>query len=193
MNYKKYIADSLNESAEIKKLMAICDAKRIEDLSDVIVDSYRNNGKLIAFGNGGSAADAQHLVAELMGWYEIKTRMPLEAIALATNTSTITAIGNDAGYDQVFSRQIYALGKKGDVALGISTSGNSPNVVKAMEASKVLGLKTVALTGSNKSKLSELVDYILLVPSTRTPRVQEAHIAIIHVLCGLIENKLSGK
>ncbi len=193
MNYKKYIADSLNESAEIKKLMSICDYKRIEEISDLIADSYRKNGKLIAFGNGGSAGDAQHLVAELMGWYEIKTRGPLEAIALTTNTSTITAIGNDAGYDQIFSRQMYALGKPGDVALGISTSGNSPNVVKAIEVAKELGLKTLALTGSKKSKLSELADYALLVPSTSTPRIQEAHIAIIHVLCGLIENKLSGK
>ncbi len=193
MNYKKYIRDCFDESAGLKRIMGVCSPELIEKIADEIVSSYKNRGKVLVFGNGGSAADAQHFAAELVGWYKIKNRSPLEAIALTTDSSVITAVGNDAGYDMIFARQVYAHGKKGDVAVGISTSGNSPNVVAGIDAAVAQGLKTVSLTGAKASKLSGISDYVVQVPSNDTPRVQEVHITVIHILCGLVEQKLSEK
>lgn len=186
-----YIKKSLEDSAKIKCALASgAYPHYIESVSNEIVDAYRLGKKVLAFGNGGSAADAQHFVAELVGWYKVKDRRPLEAICLNTNVSNLTAIANDAGYENVFSRQVEAFGNNGDVAFGISTSGNSPNVVNAFAVAKRLGVKTVALTGALDSKLSAMADYAFKVPSDDTPRIQEAHIAVIHIICDLVERKL---
>jgi D-sedoheptulose 7-phosphate isomerase len=147
----------------------------------------RAGGKLIAFGNGGSASDAQHMVAELVGRYAVK-RQALAAIALTTNTSSLTAIANDFGFEEIFARQLEALGQPQDLVFAISTSGNSSNVLRGLETAKALGLKKIGLTGNNGGKLRDLVDVCIIVPSRSTPRIQEAHALIIHILCGIVEN-----
>jgi len=152
----------------------------------VVIDSLRFGGKVLFFGNGGSAADAQHLAGELVGRF-ILNREPLPAIALTTNTSNLTSIGNDYGYDQVFERQVRALGRKGDVAIAISTSGRSSNVNNAVRAAKALGLSTIALTGGTGGDLRNLADINIIVPADKTPRSQECHIAIGHSICELVD------
>jgi D-sedoheptulose 7-phosphate isomerase len=151
------------------------------------VACLRTGGKLIAFGNGGSASDAQHMVAELVGRYAVK-RQALAAIALTTNSSSLTAIANDFGFEEIFARQLEALGKPQDVVLAISTSGNSSNVLRGLGAAKTLGLKKIGLTGNNGGKLRDLADICVIVPSSSTPRIQEAHTLIIHILCGIVES-----
>lgn len=158
----------------------------ISRIAQACVHGLKNGGKVIFFGNGGSAADAQHLAAELAGRY-LKERNALPAIALTTNTSCLTAIANDYGYDAVFSRQIEALGNRGDIAIGISTSGNSNNVIRAMRVAREKGLITVGLTGQSGGQLRHESQYCLCVPSERTPRIQEVHILVGHILCEIIE------
>ena len=152
----------------------------------------REGGKILVFGNGGSAADAQHLAGELVGRY-LKDRRALPAIALTTDPTIVTAVGNDMGFDKVFSRQVEAHGRKGDVAMGISTSGRSPNVIKALEAAKGNGLVTIALTGEGGARLSGLVDHLLEVPSGDTPRVQEVHGLVVHLLCQIVEEEVCAR
>jgi D-sedoheptulose 7-phosphate isomerase len=154
-----------------------------------IVKSLRAGGKVLFFGNGGSAADAQHLAAEFTGRY-LKERRALPALALHANTSALTAIGNDYGFDFVFARQLEALGKEGDVAVGISTSGNSSNVVRAMEAAKAKSIYTVALVGASGGAMKELADCALCMPSNETPRIQECHILTGHLICEIVEQML---
>ena len=149
--------------------------------------------KILLCGNGGSAADAQHIAAELTGRFIEKTRQPLAAIALTTDTSALTALGNDFGFEQIFSRQIEALFSQGDLVIGLTTSGNSPNIVRAMETAKRLGGETVALTGGDGGQVRSLVDVCLIIPSNETPRVQEMHITVGHILCDLIDQHFSGK
>lgn len=156
----------------------------------IIVRALQGGRKLLLFGNGGSAADAQHIAAELVGRY-LRDRSALPAIALTTNPSSLTAIANDHSFDQVFARQIEALGRPGDVALGISTSGNSRNVVVALKAAKRLGLATLGLTGSRGGALRATVDCCIAVPSRETPRIQEAHILIGHIICEIVERAVS--
>jgi len=151
-----------------------------------------NGGKLLICGNGGSAADAQHFAAELVGRFE-KERRGLPAIALTTDTSNLTAIGNDYGFDRIFSRQVEALASSADVLIGISTSGNSENVLQAMSQAKQLGCLTCSLTGRDGGKIAQQVDLSLNVPVARTARVQEAHLTIIHILCELIEAEMVTK
>jgi D-sedoheptulose 7-phosphate isomerase len=153
-------------------------------VSEAIVDGK----KLIIFGNGGSAADAQHIAAELTGRYKSERR-GLPAIALTTDTSALTAIANDYGYKNVFSRQVEALAKKGDVVLGISTSGNSKNVIKALKKAKKLGCKTIGLSGKDGGKMSDICDINIVVPSNDTPRIQEMHILIGHIICQSVDNE----
>ncbi|HTR25340.1 MAG TPA: D-sedoheptulose 7-phosphate isomerase [Terriglobales bacterium] len=150
--------------------------------------AIRQGNKILFFGNGGSAADAQHLAAELVGRY-LRERPALPAIALTTNTSVLTAIANDYAYEQVFARQIEALGNRGDVAIGITTSGNSSNVLRAMETASTKGLVTIGLTGATGGKLRALVTHCLCVPSTDTPRIQECHILTGHILCEIVESQ----
>lgn len=151
--------------------------------------SVRAGGKIMFFGNGGSAGDSQHLATELAARY-IKDRAPIASIALTTDTSMITAIGNDTGYDAVFSRQIEAIGKSGDIAIGISTSGKSPNVVKALEAARKMGIVTIGLSGRDGGAMKSLCDVILVVPSNTTARIQEMHITLGQMLCGALEQRL---
>jgi len=161
----------------------------VEEVATVIAQAYRSGKKVLLCGNGGSAADAQHIAAEFVGRF-YKDRPPLPAIALHGNTSAVTAIANDYGYEVVFARQVEAYVAAGDVMIGISTSGNSPNVVLAIQKAKEAGASTVGLTGANESQLSEIADICLRVPSTDTPRIQEAHITLGHIICYLVEQSL---
>ena len=162
------------------------EAGAVAEAARMIVAAIRGGGKAIFCGNGGSAADSQHLAAELMGRY-LKEREPLPAVALTTDSSALTAIGNDYAFDEIFARQLRGLGRKGDVLIGISTSGNSRNVVAALETAKARGIATIALTGSAGGAMRGLADLCIAVPSSDTPRVQEMHIAIGHMICDLVE------
>ena len=163
-------------------------ASAVAWISEVVVDAIERGNKVLLFGNGGSAADAQHIAAEFMNRFLIE-RPPLPAIALTTDTSVLTSIANDYAFDEIFSKQVKALGKKGDVALGITTSGSSGNVLKALRAAKKLGMTTIALTGEG-GKAASLSDIALQIPSRSTPRIQEAHIADGHILCDLTDTIL---
>jgi D-sedoheptulose 7-phosphate isomerase len=179
----------------IKDLKAVLDAvpcecgASISNAAELIVDAYTRQGCVFVFGNGGSAADAQHIVGELNGRF-LKERQPLKAQSLVGDSATLTAIANDYGYEQVFSRQLEANGAAGDVAWGISTSGNSPNVVGALRLAKEKGLKTIVLTGGTGGACAELADVLICVPSDHTPHVQEAGVAIYHLICELVEARV---
>jgi len=161
----------------------------IARVSEILVEALAKGNKALLFGNGGSAADAQHIAAEFVGRFAFD-RPALPALALSVNTSCVTAIGNDYGFDLVFSRQLEALARRGDVVIGITTSGNSPNVIQAMATARKMGLHTVALTGCTGGKLKKAVDYCICVPSDQTPRIQECHILIGHIISGLVEQSL---
>ena len=161
----------------------------IAKVSELLISAFRQRGKVLLFGNGGSAADAQHIAAELVGRFAFN-RPALPALALSVNSSCMTAIGNDCGFDQVFMRQLEALARSGDVAIGISTSGKSANVVQALAAAKKMGLSTVALTGRTGGELLDKADHCICVPSEETPRIQECHVLIGHILSELIETEL---
>jgi len=180
------IAKLIEESVKTQKSISGEVSGKIESAAKAILKSLANGGKVIIFGNGGSAADSQHFAAELVGRFK-KERAPLAAIALTVNTSALTAIANDYGYDVVFARQIEAIGKKGDIAIGLSTSGNSKNVIEALRKARKLGMATVGLLGWDGGKIKDECDIAMIVPSTDTPRIQEAHITIIHILCELID------
>ena len=160
--------------------------------AEMVVKSFKANGKLRLCGNGGSAADAQHIAAEFINRFEIE-RPPLPALALTTDTSNLTSIGNDYSFDQIFSKQVRALGRKGDVLLGLSTSGNSANVIKAVETARTMGIKTVVLTGKDGGKLAGAADLNINVEATRTARIQEVHTTICHILCELVDHMLFHK
>ena len=163
----------------------------LAQVAEKLIEAYEAGKKILVFGNGGSAADAQHIAAELVGKYYMDRR-PLPAEALTVNTSSLTAIGNDYAFERIFARQVEALGNPGDVAIGISTSGNSPNVIEAIRAAKKKGMITIGLTGAEGGRLKNEVDYCICVPSKDTPRIQEAHILIGHIWCELIERALFG-
>ena len=165
---------------------------RIESAAAIITNSLRNGGKIHFCGNGGSAADAQHLAAELSGRFYFD-RPPLNAEALHCNTSYLTAVGNDYGYDLIFSRLLQGTAKKGDVIVGISTSGNSQNIINAFEEAKVMGVSIIAMTGETGGKMKDYADILLNVPSKDTPRIQESHIMIGHIICELVETEMFGK
>lgn len=164
----------------------------ISDIADKWISALEKGNKVIFCGNGGSAADSQHLSAELMGRYKFD-RNPMPAMSLTTDTSALTAIGNDYGYECVFSRPLKGIGKKGDVLVGISTSGNSKNILAAFETAKELGITTVAFTGNGGGKMKEMADITLNVPSDITNNIQEMHIACGHLICGIVENHFFGK
>jgi D-sedoheptulose 7-phosphate isomerase len=177
------------ESAEVKLRFAEEYAPRIEAVARRMADVLRRGGKLLFFGNGGSAADAQHLAAEFVNRF-LRDRGPLAAVALTTDTSALTSIGNDLGFDQVFARQVEALARPGDLVVAISTSGNSPNVLRGVEAARRLGCATVGLTGGSGGLLATAVDEVFVVPSTETPRIQETHITLGHALCAVVDEIL---
>lgn len=186
---KDIIEESIKDSIRAHEGLLKDETANIEKAARIIIKSLRLGGKVLIFGNGGSAADSQHMAAELVGRFK-KERRGLAAIALTTNTSILTSVGNDYGYDVVFSRQVAALGKKGDVAIGISTSGNSVNVLNAINEARSLEMSTISLAGCDGGKLSKACDISIIVRTKDTPRVQESHITIIHILCDLIENEL---
>jgi len=161
----------------------------IAEMVTLLVETFSRGGKLLVMGNGGSAADAQHFVAEIVGRFKMERR-GLPAIALSTDTSILTAIGNDYGFDRVFSRQVEALAVPGDLIVGISTSGNSPNVLQALKLAREKGCSTVGLLGKDGGSIKEFCDLALIVPTNDTPRVQEGHITIIHIVCDLLERKM---
>lgn len=187
------VTKSFNDSMKAKeRFLTKKNISLIVQFAEMTAECFKGGGKLLIIGNGGSAADAQHLAAEFVNRFEIE-RPPLPALALTTDTSNITSIGNDYSYDQIFSKQIKALGKDGDILLAISTSGGSPNVLKAVEAAKNLGIKIVALTGKGGGKLAEEADIVLNVESKTTARIQEVHITVCHVLCELVDHILFQK
>ncbi|MBN2239576.1 MAG: D-sedoheptulose 7-phosphate isomerase [Dehalococcoidales bacterium] len=187
---KKEIIQSLEDSIQVKRAIVSNKTDTIETIIGIIVSSIKSGGKVVLFGNGGSAADAQHIACELVGKFMIE-RQALPAIALTTNTSILTAIGNDSGYDMIFSRQVEALVNEGDVILAFSTSGDSDNVIEAVKTAKLKKAYTIGFTGSSGGKLAEIVDTLLNVPSNITPRIQEAHITIGHIICEMIEKVLA--
>lgn len=189
---KQLVLNAFADSASVKQQFAREHADRIVQVANLIATAFREGHKVLLFGNGGSATDAAHIAAEFVGRYH-RERAPLPAIALATDIAAITCIANDYGYDELFARQIRAHGQKGDVAIAISTSGNSPNVLKGVEAARAVGLTTIAWTGGSGGKLAGMVDYPFVVPSKITARIQESHITLGHVLCELIEEQLLGK
>jgi D-sedoheptulose 7-phosphate isomerase len=180
------------ESAETKLKFVAEHADRIQKLADLLAETFRKGNKVLLFGNGGSATDASHVAAEFVGRYR-RERAPLAAIALSADQAKLTCIANDYGYAEVFARQVQALGRPGDVAIGISTSGNSPNVLKGLQAARAQGLVTVAWTGGTGGKLVGLADHVFLVPSTVIARIQETHHTLGHVLCELVDEALLGK
>lgn len=189
--FEKEIMSSIQNSIDTKK--AILDNKillvTISKVASAIIEAYKSDKKVLLCGNGGSAADAQHLAAELTGKFYFD-RDPLFAEALHVNTSYLTAVANDYSYDDVYSRLVKAKGRKGDILIGISTSGNSINIIKAFEQAREIGMITVGLTGETGGKMKELSDYLINVPSKDTPRIQEAHILIGHIICELVEKSL---
>lgn len=182
------ILSILDESIRVKE--GIKDlAPMIKKVAEEIIKAYKKKKKVVLFGNGGSAADAQHIATEFVGKF-YKDREALPSLALNTNTSSITATANDYGYDLVFERQVDAFVEGGDIVIGISTSGNSPNVVKGLERAKAKGAITVGMTGQKENKIEKIADYCLKMPSTDTPRIQEGHITVGHIICYLVEKQL---
>ena len=190
---KAYIKDQIKKSYETKQAIYTNDTllNNIEEVAKKCVALYKTDKKTILAGNGGSAADAQHIAAELVGRYGFD-RPSIPSLALTTDTSNLTAIGNDYGYDQVFSRQLEGMGQEGDIFIGISTSGNSINIIKAFESAKKKNIMTVALTGRDGGEMAKMADISLIVPSDSTPRIQESHILIGHILCDIIEKEIFG-
>ena len=184
------VRERIIASIELKQTL-LKQSQLLAQIADELIRAYRAGKKVILFGNGGSAADAEHIAAELAGRYYMD-RKPLPAEALTVNTSILTAIANDYGFEQIFARQVEALGNPGDIAIGISTSGNSPNVIEGIRVAKRKGMITIGLTGADGGQLKNEVDYCICVPSKDTPRIQEAHILIGHIWCELIERALFG-
>ncbi len=190
---KKRIATLVQDSIEAKqKLLADDQLQAVEAIAQRIIAAYRAGKKVLIMGNGGSAADAQHFAAELVCRFE-KNRAALAALALTTDTSVLTAIGNDFGYNDTFSRQVEALAASGDIVIGISTSGNSPNVIKAFERARQQGAVTVGFTGTPGGTLRQYTDLCFNAPSPVTGRIQECHSLVIHILCALVEETLFAK
>lgn len=183
------IKAEIKESIETKNQILKSLVPQIEQAAKIMIEALKVGNKILFFGNGGSAADAQHLTAELIGRYR-KDRRSLPAIALSTDTSILTSLSNDYGFEVVFAKQIEGLAKKGDIAFGISTSGNSRNVLEGIEKAKELGCKTIGLLGCDGGRIGEVVDLAVTVPCKITPRIQESHITIGHILCSLIEQEL---
>jgi D-sedoheptulose 7-phosphate isomerase len=191
MDAKKFIADSLTDSSETKLKIKDQLTDDLLKAVDLIADNFKNGNKLLLCGNGGSAADCQHIATELMIRLSHHIERPaLPAIALTTDTSNLTAGGNDIGFENVFARNVEGLGNKGDILLAISTSGNSPNVIKASHAAHNKKMKVIGFLGGNGGKLKELVDLPIVIPSSNVQRIQEGHITIAHIICELVEEKL---
>ena len=183
------VKKAFRESAEVKLAFLELYAERIVEVAQIIATALKDGNKVLLFGNGGSAADAQHIAAEIVGRFK-KERRALPAVALTTDTSILTAVGNDYGFEHIFERQVEALCMPGDVAIGITTSGNSENVIRGIKKAHDLGATTIAFTGRNGGKIAEVAHYSFIVPSYETPRIQECHITLGHVICELIDELL---
>lgn len=190
---KEHITKCINDSVNTKKLL-LDRLEEIESMCRIVVDVYKNGGKLVIFGNGGSAADAQHIAAELIGLLDSNVKRPsMPALALTVNTSVLTAVGNDSGYDDIFARQVEGMVNSNDVVIGLSTSGNSANVLKAFLAAKKKGAKTIGWCGAEGGKMNDAnLDFLLKVPSKHCGRIQESHIMLGHIMCDLIEKEIHG-
>jgi D-sedoheptulose 7-phosphate isomerase len=189
-----YIADQIKQTQTLMEKMS-SDSFLIESIqraSEMCVKALKLGGKILLAGNGGSAADAQHIAGELVSRFAFD-RPGLSAIALTTDTSILTAIGNDYGYEALFSRQVQALGKPGDVFIGYSTSGKSPNIIHAFEQARQMGISTIGMTGNRECPMIQLCDCMLQIPSEATPKIQEGHLVLGHILCGLIESEIFAK
>ena len=188
---KSYITAQISEAQRVMAAMLSDEAllATVEAAANACIDCMRAGGKILLAGNGGSAADAQHIAGELVSRFAFD-RPALPAIALTTDTSILTAIGNDYGYEKLFARQVQAHGNKGDVFIAYSTSGKSPNILRALEEARVRGLTCVGLTGNRGGPMRELCDYLLEVPSGDTPKIQEGHLVLGHILCGLVESAI---
>ena len=180
------------ESIAAKKAFFESNSENVVRAAELMIDAIKTGGKILIFGNGGSAADAQHIAAQLVNRLNYD-RPPIAAIALTTDTSILTSVGNDSSFEDLFARQVVALGRKGDVAIAISTSGNSANVLRAVEAAREIGIKTIALAGRDGGKLASATDLALVVASNATQRIQETHITVAHILCELVEDAFYGK
>ncbi len=178
------------ESIEVKKAALEKNLAAVEKTVGAIMTSFQSGGKVLLCGNGGSAADCQHIAAEFIGRFQ-KERSALPAIALTTDTSILTSLANDYSFDVVFSRQVEGLGKRGDVLVGITTSGNSLNVIKAVEQAKKMGIMTIAMSGRDGGKIAKIADISIVVPSAKTARIQETHIALAHAVCEVVEDELT--
>ena len=192
MNIKQLIEQNFTESLVAKQKATDTIQPSVEKAINILTTAFKSGNKILICGNGGSAADSQHFAAEFTGRYEME-RTPLPAIALTTDTSALTAIGNDYSFDVIFSKQVEALGTTGDVLLGISTSGNSGNVIKAMEVAHAKGMKIIALTGKDGGKIDKLLkadDVNICVPVNRTARIQEVHLLVLHTICDAVDNVL---
>jgi len=188
------IVAQIEESCSVKRKIASDPmlVARIAEAAEQCISTLKSGGKILLAGNGGSAADAQHIAAEFIGRFKMERR-PLAAIALTTDTSLLTAVGNDYGFEEVYARQLAGLGDSRDVFIGISTSGNSPNILRALEECREQGLTRIGLTGGSGGKMAQLCDILVNVPSSDTPRIQEGHILIGHIVCGLVEEMLFGE
>jgi len=189
MNVVEQIRELASESVAVKLRFFAEHAEEVAEAARMLIEAIKSGKKIFLFGNGGSAADAQHLAAELVNRYR-QERPPVAAIALTTDTSILTSVSNDSSFEHVFSRQIQALGQPGDVAIAISTSGKSLNVIRAVERARQMGLRTIGLLGHDGGAVGRLVELPLIVQSDHTPRIQEAHITLGHILCDLIEREL---
>ncbi|MBZ7976107.1 D-sedoheptulose 7-phosphate isomerase [Campylobacter sp. RM12637] len=193
-NINNYIKEHIFDSIKVKQeiLSNVCVIEEIKKAALEVLNAYKNNKKTLLAGNGGSAADAQHIAGEFVSRFYFD-RPGIPSIALTTDTSILTAIGNDYGYENLFSRQIQANGVSGDIFIAISTSGNSKNILKALEVCKEKDIKTIGLTGSDGGLMNNLCDIIIKVPSNCTPRIQESHILIGHIICAIVEEEMFGK
>lgn len=189
---QNYVQAQLSESADTKKKMAEACTPYILKAADILITAFQNKKKVLLCGNGGSAADSQHIATELVIRLNEKERPPLPAIALTTDSSNLTAGANDLGFDRVFARSVEALGEEGDILIALSTSGNSQNVNNAIRKAKEKGMKVVGLLGKGGGRSKDLVDIAIVIPSDDTQRIQEGHITIGHILCGLVEQELFG-
>lgn len=189
MNIKEQIKSIIKESCFVKYDFLDYNTDKLLVIINMIAEAFKHDKKIIIFGNGGSAADSQHMASELVSRLKYE-RKPLPAISLTTDTSIITSISNDYDFNEIYSRQILALGKQGDICFAISTSGKSKNILKAVEQAKKIGMVTICLTGENGELFSNMCDYSLVVPSKDTQRIQETHITVIHVICELVEQQI---
>ena len=186
---KEIVLQRFKENTDVETRFLKENLSRLLDVIDLVSRTFEAGGRLFFFGNGGSAAEAQHLAAEFVNRFMME-RPPLPAIALTTDTSILTSISNDYAFDEIFSKQLRALGREGDVAIGLSTSGNSHNVINAFDVAKEMGIKTVAFTGNDGGAMAKIADFALIVPSASTPRIQEVHMLVGHILCEMVERHL---